>query len=71
MDDARLRLVSLMTCVSFCVLKAAPTGQHVRCNMVWHIKFPDYHERMAWINLPFVVQYAKNAADRMTLVPKE
>ena len=39
--------------------------------MVWHIKFPDYDERMAWLNLPFVVQCAKNAADRMTLVPKE
>lgn len=39
--------------------------------MVWHIKFPDYKERMAWLNLPFVVQYAKNAADRMSLVPKE
>lgn len=39
--------------------------------IVWSHYFPDYAERMAWMNLSIVVQYAKNEADKLTLIPKE
>lgn len=59
-----------MTFVSSCVLKAAPIGQHVRFKMVWSHYFPDYAERMAWMNMPFMVEFAIRSAESLTLTPE-
>lgn len=37
---------------------------------VWHKRWPDYNERMKWINAAWNVQNAKDVADQMTLVEK-